>query len=98
MLVHVVLMRLRPDASEMALGDLAERVRDLAETVAGTDHCVVGPNVTEEPLSQEFEFGFVLRIASHAELDAYHVNPAHLAVSLAIRDLARTVLVFDFAA
>jgi Stress responsive A/B Barrel Domain len=65
--------------------------------VAGPGSCVVGANVTEEPLSQEFEFGFVVRFAGHAQLDAYHVNPAHLPVSLAIRDLARTVLVFDFA-
>jgi hypothetical protein len=97
MLIHVVLMRLRPGVSEAALGELARRVGDLAESVAGPDSCVVGPNVTEEPLSQEFEFGFVLRFADHAQLDAYHVNPAHLPVSLAIRDLARTVLVFDFA-
>jgi Stress responsive A/B Barrel Domain len=98
MLVHVVLMRLRPGISEAALGELTLRVSDLAVSVAGPNSCVVGPNVTEEPLSQEFEFGFVLRFPGHAELDAYHTNPAHLPVSLAIRDLARTVLVFDFAA
>ena len=98
MLVHVVLMRLRSGISESALGELARRVGDLAESVAGPDSCVVGANVTEEPISQEFEFGFVLRFTSHAQLDAYHVNPAHLPVSLAIRDLACTVLVFDFAA
>ena len=98
MLVHVVLMRLRPGISGVALGELARHVCDLAESVAGPNSCVVGPNVTEEPLSQEFEFGFVLRFPGHAELDAYHANPAHLPVSLAIRDLARTVLVFDFAA
>ena len=98
MLVHVVLMRLRPGIPESALGELARRVSDLAESVAGPNSCVVGPNVTEEPLSQEFEFGFVLRFADHAQLDAYHVNPAHLPVSLTIRDLARTVLVFDLAA
>ncbi len=97
MLVHVVLMRLRPEVSGTALGELARRVGDLAESVAGPNSCVVGPNVTEEPLSQEFEFGFVLRIAGHGELDAYHANPAHLPIGLAIRDLARTVLVFDFA-
>lgn len=96
MLVHVVLMRLRPGLSMAALGELARRVTDLAESVAGPDSCVVGPNVTEEPLSQEFEFGFVLRFAGHAELDSYHVNPAHLPISLTIQDLARTVLVFDF--
>lgn len=98
MLVHVVLMRLQPIVSEAALAELAGRVHDLAVTVAGPGSCVVGPNVTEEPLSQEFEFGFVLRFAGHAELDAYHVHPAHLAVSLAIRHLSCTVLVFDFAA
>jgi hypothetical protein len=97
MLVHVVLMRLRPGISEATLDELGRRLRNLAESVAGADSCVVGANVSEEPLSQEFEFGFVLRFANHAQLDAYHVNPAHLAVSLTIRDLARTILVFDFA-
>jgi hypothetical protein len=96
MLVHVVLMRLRPGISGSALGELARRVGDLAESVSGPNSCVVGPNVTEEPLSQEFEFGFVLRFAGHAELDAYHANPAHLPISLVIRDVSRTVLVFDF--
>jgi hypothetical protein len=97
MLVHVVLMRLRPVVSRAALGDIERRVRDLAKSVAGPDSCVVGPNITEEPLSQEYEFGFVLRFASRAELDAYHVNPAHLPISLTIRDVTRTVLVFDLA-
>jgi hypothetical protein len=96
MLVHVVLMRLRPGISDSALDGLGRRLRTLAESVAGPDSCIVGPNVTEEPLSQEFEFGFVLRFAGYAQLDAYHVNPAHRAVSLTIRDLARTILVFDF--
>ena len=98
MLVHAVLMRLRPGISASALAELARRVADLTQAVAGPDRCVVGPNVSAEPLSQGFEFGFVLRLADYAQLDAYHVNPAHLSVSLAIRDLARTVLVFDVAA
>lgn len=97
MLVHVVLMRLRPGVSGAALGELQRRVRYLAISVAGPESCVIGPNVTEEPLSHEFEFGFVLRFGSRAELDAYHVNPAHLPISLAIRDVSRTVLIFDVA-
>lgn len=97
MLVHVVLMQLLPGVPESELRELADRIRDLADSVAGPQACVVGPNITEEPLSQGFEFGFVLSFAGHAELDAYHVNPAHLAISLAIRSLTSTVLVFDFA-
>jgi len=98
MLVHVVLMRLQPGISESALDELARRLRNLAESMVGPDSCIVGANVTEEPLSQDFEFGFVLRFTGHAQLDAYHVIPAHLPVSLTIRDLARTILVFDIAA
>jgi hypothetical protein len=52
--------------------------------VAGPDSCVGGPNVSAEPLSQEFAFGFVSRFAGHAELDAYHTNPAHRPISLPI--------------
>ena len=71
---------------------------DLAESVAGRNSCVVDPNVTEESIAQEYEFGFVMRFPSHTELDAYRVNPAHLSISLAIRYLARNILVFDLAA
>jgi len=63
--------------------------------VAGQDSCVVGPNVTEEPLSRQVEFSFVVRFADHAEFDAYHLNPAHKSISLEIRDALRTAVVSD---
>ncbi len=97
MIVHVVLMRLRDDASPEQLGHLAERVRELAESIAGPESCVIGPNVTDELLSQEYEFGFVVRFADRAALAAYHADPAHDGVSRAIQKMSRTVLVFDFA-
>ena len=52
--------------------------------------------MTEEPLDQGFDFGFVFTFPNRGALDAYHVNPAHVGVSLAIRDLADSILVFDF--
>jgi hypothetical protein len=97
MVIHVVLMQLRSDVDERELAALALRIRQLADMVAGRDSCVVGPNVTEEPLAQDYDFGFVIRFAHRVALDAYHVNPAHLPVSLIIGDLASSVLVFDFA-
>ena len=95
MLRHIVLMQTRSGTSWGDLSALADRVRELAESVSGPNSCVVGSNVTEEPLSQGFDFGFVMAFASRLALDAYHVNPAHLGISLAIRDLADVVLVFD---
>lgn len=97
MVYHTVLLRLTPLATPRRLDDLAERLRLLATAISGANACTVGPNVTEEPLQQGYQFGFILRFADRAALDAYLVNPAHLAISLEIRDLAETVLVFDFA-
>jgi hypothetical protein len=37
MLVHVVLMRLRPGISDSALDELGRRLRTLAESVSGPD-------------------------------------------------------------
>src|SRR5829696_1636373 len=91
MLMHVVLMRLQPGVSSAALDDLARRVSRLTELVAGQDSCVVDPNVTEEPLSQEFEFGFVVRFAGHAEPDAYHQRRTNVAASAPAAAAARSI-------
>jgi hypothetical protein len=47
MVVHVVLMRLLPGVSRVALDELARHLGDLAESVAGPNSYVVGPNITE---------------------------------------------------
>lgn len=97
MVVHTVLLRLKPDAERQEIEELAERLLALAQATCVPDGYVIGPNVTEEPLDQGYDFGFVFTFPDRGALDAYHVNPAHVGVSLAIRDLAETVLVFDFA-
>jgi hypothetical protein len=52
MVVHVVLMQLRLGISGPALDEPARHLGDLAESVAGPGSCVVGPNITEEPVSK----------------------------------------------
>lgn len=95
MLVHTVLMKTKPGTTPAELRDLTLRIRLLASTASGGGSFAVGPNVTEEPLDQGYSFGFVLNFADHGALDAYHINPAHMAISLLIRDLAAEILVFD---
>ncbi|MBA3450215.1 MAG: Dabb family protein [Chloroflexia bacterium] len=98
MIVHVVLMHLRDDVAADELERLAANVQDLAESIAGRGSCVIGTNVTEEPLSQGYEFGFAVRFADRAALATYHADAAHEEVSRVIEALSRSVLVFDFAA
>ena len=97
MVVHIVLLSTRPGVSANDLADLGQRISVLAQTVCGPENAIVGENVTEEPLAEGFDFGFVFHFQNTGALDAYHVNPTHLAVSLLIRDLASKVLVFDLA-
>lgn len=96
MVVHTVLMHLRPDAEQQEVAELAERLLALGEATCVPGGYVIGPNVTEEPLDQGYDFGFVFTFPDRGALDAYHINPAHVGVSLAIRDLAESILVFDF--
>ena len=96
MVVHTVLIRLRTDADKVEVNELTERLLALGEATCVPGGFVVGPNVTEEPFDQGYDFGFVFTFPNKGALDAYHVNPAHVGVSLAIRSLAETILVFDF--
>lgn len=95
MFVHTVLIRTRRDTNANELGELSRRIADLAMTVCGAGEFIVGANATEEPFAEGFDFGFVLRFPNRGALDAYLVNPAHLAISLLIRDVAESILVFD---
>jgi hypothetical protein len=97
MVVHVVLLRIRPDVSATELSELEQRISELAQAACGPGNAIVGENVTEEPIADGFDFGFVLRFRNRGALDAYHVNPTHLAIAHLIRDLASKVLVFDVA-
>jgi hypothetical protein len=95
MLMHIVLMRLRPGVGASALSDLTFRLHELAAAISGPGACAIGGNVSEEPFSHGYDFGFALSLPDRATLDAYLVNPAHLAVSLAIRELISDILVYD---
>lgn len=94
--VHTVLMRLQPDAEPTEVEELTQRLLALGAATCIPGGYVVGANATEEPLDQGYDFGFVFSFPDRGTLDAYHVNPAHMGVSLAIRNLAETILVFNF--
>lgn len=93
-MLHMVLIRPRPEIGSAELAALTDAMRVLAME-AGALSLEIGPNVTHEPLDQGYTFGFVLRFADRPALMAYHVHPGHIPVSQTIQGMADSVLVFD---
>lgn len=95
MLLHIVLMQTRVPLADPRFDQLAGELRTLAGAIAGADSLTIGANVTEEPLAQGYDFGFIIRFHDREELRRYLADPAHTSISATIQALAQTILVFD---
>jgi hypothetical protein len=97
MLLHIVLLQTREPLDDPRFADLARSLHALADAIAGAGSLAIGPNVTEEPLAQGYDFGFAIRFRDRDELRRYHADVAHESISATIQALAHTILVFDLA-
>lgn len=95
MLLHTVLIRPKAEASVSDFDALALLTATVAKRLCGPGNYDVGPNSTQEPLDQGYQFGFILRFPNRDALSVYHADPEHGLLSQRIQELAETVLVFD---
>lgn len=95
MLLHVVLLRLRPDADPAAVRRVEEDVRGLVAAIDGVRAVRWGANVSPEGLGAGHDLGFAMELDDAAARDRYLVHPAHLPVAAALPELTDGVLVFD---
>jgi stress responsive alpha/beta barrel protein len=94
-LLHTVLIRQKAGVPSSEFDGLALQTATLAGRLCGPGNYDMGPNTTQEPLDQGYQFGFILRFADRDALAAYHADPEHELLSQRIQELAETVLVFD---
>lgn len=95
MLLHTVLIRPKAHITGPDFDALTLQTAKIAERLCGSGNYEVGPNTTQEPLDQGYQFGFILHFADRDALAAYHGDPEHELLSQRIQELAETVLVFD---
>ncbi len=95
MVIHVVLIKPKPDVDETSLDELANVLAALPSKIPGIVDYAWGPNVNPEGLDRGFRHGFVMTFESMAARDAYFPHPAHTAVHPLVAAVAEQVLVFD---
>ena len=98
MILHVVLIKPKPDVDPDALRALRLVLDGLPEKVPGIKSYHFGPNVSPEGLGRGYEYGFVMTFETAAARDAYLPHPEHLKVHPLMDEVANEVLVFDIEA
>ena len=80
MIRHVVLLRIRPDATAEQIKSMFAALAGLKGKIGGVKSFSWGPYSSHEGLNQGFTHGFVMDFVDAAARDAYLPHPAHEAV------------------
>jgi quinol monooxygenase YgiN len=95
MVEHVVLFKLKPEATEQQRRAMLEGLRGLRQAVPGVVDLSCGTNFSDR--SQGHEIGLVVRFTDRSALEAYLPHPAHRAVvEQLIRPISDGVIVADY--
>ncbi len=95
MVEHVVLFKLKPEATEEQKTAAMEALKGLQHQIDGIVHLTCGKNFSER--SQGFEIGLVVRFQNRAALEAYLPHPAHRgAVERYLHPIREDVIVVDY--
>ncbi len=99
MVEHIVLMKLKEEATESQTNAILEGLKGLQNggSISGIESVSGGYNNSPEGKGQGYDWGFTLGFASLADRDAYLPHTDHKALSQnLIRPIVEDVLVFDY--
>ena len=98
MLLHVVLIKPKPDVEDEAVDRLSQVLAGLSRQIPGIVGYHWGVNVSPEGIGRGYEYGFVMTFEDAAARDAYLPHPEHAAIRPFMDAVAAEVLVFDIEA
>lgn len=95
MVEHVVLFKLKPEATPEQRRAMLAGLKSLRQSVPGIVDLTCGQNFSQR--SQGYEIGLVVRFQDRAALETYLPHPAHRAVvEETIRPIMDGVIVVDY--
>ena len=95
MVEHLVLFKLKPEATEAQVEAMFGGLRDLKAKIPGIVDLSVGRNFTDR--GKGYEIGLTVRLGGRSELAEYLPHPAHQAVlAELIRPIVAEVLAVDY--
>lgn len=96
--LHIVLVTLRSDISDVTRERLRHAARTLPERIPGIIEVTEGPSISPEGLEDGFDYGFVIRFRSPSDRDAYLPHPSHLEFAQMLRTASDRIVVYDIPA
>lgn len=94
MLQHIVLFRLKPEATDAQIDAAMNGLRGLATIIPEIEEIEVRRDVVGRPVSATF--GLVSSFADAEALRQYNAHPQHVAAVDAFRALIESYLVLDY--
>lgn len=98
MLLHIVLIRPRPDLDAGAIDRLSRALGGLQRRVPGIIGYNWGPNVSRERLGRGYEYGYLLVFDSIASRDGYLAHPERSKLRQFEEAVIQEALIFDIEA
>ena len=97
MIQHIVLLKLKPDATAEQKAALLEGLIALKDTISGIESVRGGDDNSPEGKQHGFNWGFVMTFADADARDASLPHPDHKALGQQLlRPIVDDVLVFDY--
>ena len=97
MVEHIVLLKLKSEATEQQIQTLTDALLKMADEIPGIEEISAGMNNSPEGKSEGFNYGFIVRFSNQEARDAYLPHPVHHQVAGEyLRPIVDDVLVFDY--
>lgn len=97
MIEHLVLLKMKPDASAEEAERMINGLKNLAQRIAAIRELTCGKNTSDR--SQGFTHGLLVRFECAADLEAYIAHPEHQhVVEECLRPIMEDVIVVDYEA
>ena len=97
MIQHIVLLKLKPDATAEQKAALLDGLIALKDKISGIESVSGGDDNSPEGKQHGFNWGFVMTFADADARDAYLPHPDHKALGQQLlRPIVDDVLVFDY--
>ena len=97
MVEHIVLLKLKSNASEEQIRELTQALLKMGDEIPGIEEISAGANSSSEGKNQGYDYGMIVRFRDAGARDNYLPHPFHLKTSGEhLRPMADDVLVLDY--
>ena len=93
---HIVLVKLKPDATQEEIKAFTLALLSLADEVPGIVEISAGVNSSPEDQNKGYNYGIIVSFADGAARDVYLTHPNHIKVGKEYISLIEDLLIVDF--